>query len=155
MRAWDASRRALIVLPGLLWGEQQLGAQVAALPPSRDLGSELASAVQRRQPLLVLVSLHACVYCERVRRSYLLPMLAQGQAVVQIDMHSQIGVRDFQSVATVHEEVVRRWRVQLAPTVLFFGPGGREVAERMEGTYQPDFYAAYLEDRLKQARQRL
>ena len=58
-------------------------------------------------------------------------------------------------MATVHEEVVRRWRVQLAPTVLFFGPGGREVAERMEGTYQPDFYGAYLEDRLKQARQRL
>jgi hypothetical protein len=43
----------------------------------------------------------------------------------------------------------------MAPTLLFFGPGGREVAERMEGAYLPDFYRAYLEQRLDQARAKL
>jgi hypothetical protein len=51
--------------------------------------------------------------------------------------------------------LARRWKIAITPTLLFFGPGGREVAERMEGAYQPDFYGPYLEDRLAQARQRL
>jgi glyoxylase-like metal-dependent hydrolase (beta-lactamase superfamily II) len=29
-------------------------------------------------------------------------------------------------------------------------PGGKEVAERMEGSYHPDFYGPYLEDRMAQ-----
>jgi hypothetical protein len=43
----------------------------------------------------------------------------------------------------------------VTPTLLFFGPGGREVAERMEGGYLPDFYGSYLDDRLAKARTQL
>ena len=32
------------------------------------------------------------------------------------------------------------------------GLSGKEVAERMEGAYQPDFYGPYLEDRMVQGR---
>jgi hypothetical protein len=31
---------------------------------------------------------------------------------------------------------------------------GLELADRMEGVYQPDFYDAYLDERLSRARQR-
>jgi thioredoxin-related protein len=155
MSARDTSRRALLLVAAGLWVGQRAVAQALVLPTSRHLALEAAQAAQRNQPLIVLVSLHGCVFCERVRRSHLVPLLTQGQAVVQIDMHSQAPVQDFQATATVHEELVRRWRVSVAPTLLFFGPAGREVAERMEGTYQPDFYGAYLEERLRQARQRL
>lgn len=142
-----------VLLLGLL-GACALGhaqSQPAALPSTRDLPAELTLAQQRGQALVVLVSLHGCVYCERVRRSYLLPLLAQGQAVVQLDMNSPAPVRDFQQRATVHEELVRRWQVKVAPTLLFLGPGGRELAPRMEGSYQPDFYGAYLDERLATA----
>jgi hypothetical protein len=47
---------------------------------------------------------------------------------------------------------VRLWKVRVAPTVLLLGRGGAEVAERLVGGYIPDFYAAYLEQRLEQAR---
>jgi hypothetical protein len=36
--------------------------------------------------------------------------------------------------------------------VLFFGKGGSEVAQRLVGASIPDFYGAYLEERLRQAR---
>jgi hypothetical protein len=39
--------------------------------------------------------------------------------------------------------------------LLFFGPGGKEVAERMEGAYLPDFYGPYLEERLATGRKSL
>ena len=48
--------------------------------------------------------------------------------------------------------VPRRARVTVAPTVLFFGRGGAEIAERMIGGYIPDFYGSYLDDRLRIAR---
>jgi hypothetical protein len=35
---------------------------------------------------------------------------------------------------------------------LFFGRGGVELVERMTGGYIADFYGAYLDDRLRQAR---
>ena len=53
---------------------------------------------------------------------------------------------------TAHDEHARRWKISITPTLLFFGPGGREIAERMEGAYQPDFYGPYLEDRLSRSR---
>ena len=52
---------------------------------------------------------------------------------------------------TTHAELVRAWKVTIAPTVLFLGAGGREVAERLEGG-SPDFYSGYLDQRLEQAR---
>lgn len=39
--------------------------------------------------------------------------------------------------------------------MLFFGRGGVEVAERLTGGYIPDFYGAYLDERLAQARKAL
>ena len=68
-----------------------------------------------------------------------------------MDMRSAQTVRDFDGRMLTHDALVQRWRVSIAPTLLFFGPTGREVAERMEGAYQPDFYGPYLEDRLEKA----
>ena len=79
-------------------------------------------------------------------------MHREGGAIVQLDMRSAQSVRDFEGHTVTHDALVQRWRVTVAPTLLFFGPGGREVAERMEGAYQPDFYGPYLDDRLDKAR---
>ena len=45
--------------------------------------------------------------------------------------------------------------IRLAPTVVFLGPDGSELAERLVGYSSPDFYGAYLEQRIAQARSRL
>ncbi len=153
MVAHGLGRRVLLL--GFLGACGAPRAQPGGLPISRDLLAEATLAARRGQALTVLVSLHGCVYCERVRRSYLLPMLEQGQAVVQVDMNSPAPVRDFQQRSATHEELVRRWQVKVAPTLLFVGPGGQELAQRMEGSYQPDFYGAYLEARLATAARQL
>ena len=128
---------------------------LAVLPPARSLPEELAAALRQRQPLLVMASLEGCVYCKIARQSHLAPMQRGGQPIVQVDLRSSAAVRDFGGQLTTHDELARRWKISITPTLLFFGPGGREVAERMEGAYQPDFYGPYLEDRLEQSRKRL
>jgi hypothetical protein len=124
----------------------------AVLPPARSLPDELAAALRQGQPLLVMVSLEGCPFCRIARQSHLAPMHREGGAIVQVDMRSAQAVRDFDGRMTTHDALVQRWRVPVAPTLLFFGPGGQEVAERMEGAYQPDFYGPYLDDRLDKAR---
>jgi hypothetical protein len=51
-----------------------------------------------------------------------------------------------------HEQMVKHWRVSIAPTLLFLGPKGLEIADRMEGGYLPDFYGSYLDERIAMAR---
>jgi len=123
------------------------------LPLSASLPDELARALKARQPLVVMVSLHRCPWCEEVRNNYLAPMRAQERLpVVQVDMLSPRQTRDLQGAPTTHEALVRAWDVKVAPTVLFLGPQGKEVDDRLVGG-SPDFYSAYLDRRLALARE--
>lgn len=128
-------------------------AQAAELPAAYHLKDELASALARGEPLVVMVSLEGCPFCKIARNNYLAPMHEQeGLHVAQVDMRSRTRVLDFQGKAVTHDDLVRLWKIRIAPTVLFFGRDGAEVAERLVGGYIPDFYGAYLDQRLAQAR---
>ena len=76
----------------------------------------------------------------------------QALPVVQVDMRSAAAVQDFKGAVRTHDRLVRAWNVTAAPTVLFFGRGGAEVAPRLVGGGAADFYGAYLDQRLEQAR---
>lgn len=149
-------RRGLLILP-LAWA-LGAGAPVAravaaqSLPTAVSLSRELAAALGTGRPLVVMVSLDGCPYCRMVRDSYLAPLRREsGQPVVQLDMRSAAAIDDFNGRATTHGNLIRDLRVRIAPTVLFFGREGREIAPRLVGASVPDFYGAYLEDRLRMA----
>ena len=153
----DLSRRRCAAGLGLLalgatapaWGDDK------KLPLSASLQAELAQALKKRQPLVVMVSLHRCPWCDEVRNNYLAPMrTGDGLPVVQVDMLSPAGSRTVQGEPTTHDALVRGWDVKVAPTLLFLGAGGKEVAPRLAGGAN-DFYASYLDNRLAQARKAL
>ena len=127
----------------------------ATLPAAQSLPEELARAIQNKQPLVVMVSLDGCAFCRQARHSHLSPMQKAGTVIVQVDMRSTQAVVDFGGRVSTHDQLVRAWKVSIAPTLLFFGPQGKEVAERMEGGYLPDFYGPYLEERMAQGRKAL
>lgn len=123
------------------------------LPAPTSLADALAQSVATQRPLVVMVSLDGCPFCKIARENYLYPLLMQDkQPVVQIDMRSTKAVKDFKNSSTTHDQMVRSWSARVAPTVLFFGKDGAEVAERLVGGYIPDFYGAYLDERIKTAR---
>lgn len=147
-RAWVVA--TLAAVSGLARAQSQ--AYGAHLPLARSLADELAAALRSGGPLVVMVSLDGCPYCRVVREQYLAPMSRQGLAVVQVDWRSAELVQDFSGARLTHDAQVRKWAITVAPTLLFFGPGGREVAQRLVGTSIPDFYGAYLDARLAAAR---
>jgi thioredoxin-related protein len=125
----------------------------AQLPTASSLSDELHQAVATGSPLLVMVSLEGCPFCRIARENYLSPMHdRQGLPVVQVDMRSKKLIKNFQGIIQTHDEWIRSMNVKVAPTILFFGRGGVEVVERMSGGYIPDFYGAYLDERLRQAK---
>ena len=149
-RKWLVAAGASLVFPRLF------AAGVPMLSPSISLADELRNALRKGNPLVVMVSLEGCVFCKVVRENHLLPMHKQsGLDVVQVDMRTQQVTRDFSGAIATHQLLVQSWGVRVAPTVLFFGPGGVEVAERLTGGYIPDFYGAYLDERLAKARLRI
>ena len=128
----------------------------ANLPLAANLPQHLAGALAHGLPLTVMVSLPGCLFCRAVRDQHLTPLLrSQGAAVVQVDMGSPLALLDWNGQSLSHAEQVRRWGAKVAPTLLFFGRQGTEVAERLVGSLLPDFYGAYLAQRLETARQSL
>ncbi len=128
-------------------------AAAATLPMPASLPDALAAALKKGSPLVVMVSLVGCPFCTIARDHYLAPMQGQsGLSIVQIDMRNRDMVKDFNGASQSQDQLIRSWGIKVAPTVLFFGRGGVEVAERLVGGYIPDFYGAYLDDRLRTAR---
>lgn len=150
------ARRRLLLGGALVLATSVSHGAEMALPPAYAFPQHLAAALARGLPLTVMVSLPGCPFCKVVRDSHLAPLLReQAVAVVQVDMGSTLPLLGAQGQAGTHAEQVRRWGVKVAPTLLFFGRQGNEVAERLVGALLPDFYGAYLAQRLETARQSL
>lgn len=146
-------RMALVLLLSLRTLVPAAAATPPQLPEITSLPLELQHSAAIGQPLLVMVSLEQCPHCVIVRKHHLLPLLRQGVPVRQVSMRVQRPLLALDGSSLTQDELVRRWKVKVAPTLLFLGPDGRELVERLEGSSLPDFYGAYLEDRLQRARQ--
>lgn len=130
----------------------------ATLPVAGDLREEAAQAARAKVPLIVLYSLPGCPHCEVVRRSHLLPLLAEKPPrarVVQIDLRSAAPLTDFSGRKTTHGEYSQQQKIVLAPVVMFLGRDGEPLAAPLVGSMIPDFYGAYFDDALAEAQSKL
>ena len=146
-------------------GGADAGHRLQPASPERDALPTLAQAsFAAGRPLVVMFSLRGCPWCDALRREHFAALMAAqeplGVFAIEIDLTD---ARPFAAAratdtgpapslkADSPRELGRLHRVRLAPTVLFLGPDG-EVAERLVGYGSPDFFGAYLEQRLAQAR---
>lgn len=144
--------QAAVAAAGPLAAGQVLAAH-AELPQTHSLPDALTAALGRGNPLIVMVSLKGCPFCQIARDSYLAPLIRdQGASVVQVDLRNDSPLKDFAGHNLTQDDVARAWKIQVVPTVLFFGRNAVEVAERLEGGYIPDFYGVYLDERVRVAR---
>ena len=155
----NVSRRDAVKLATgiLIWPATTLHAKDTALPVPASLPQAALMARAKGEPLVMLISLPGCVYCELVRRSYLLPArLNDGLQAWQLNVNDKTTpLIGFNGQRTNANEQAIVWRATFTPTVLFFDSNGQELAERLTGIAVPDFYGAYLEQRLLAARKTL
>ena len=153
-REFAAVMAATVVVCAL--GVSPAFAADTALPVPTSLPKAATLAVGKGEPLVLLVSLPGCPYCEMVRRSYLLPMRVEGLPAWQINTTDATSpLEGFNGQRSSGAEFTREWSIRLTPTVLFLDASGRELAPRLEGFTGPDFYGAYLNEALANARKAL
>lgn len=124
------------------------------LPTPRSLRAAADAAAARGHPLVVMLTLRGCVFCELVRNSYLHPLMREGRLIaVQLDMQDKTStVQDFGGRSTTPAALTEAWQLRVTPTLLFLDREGRELVERLEGVSSTDFYGHYLEQRIEAAR---
>jgi hypothetical protein len=126
-----------------------LAQEAPNLPFAIDLRSDAVEAAKTGVPIVLLVSLPGCPYCNVVRQSYLLPMQrepARRAILRQIDLNDTRMVRDFDGTLRTQDAIARARGARAAPVVFILGPGGKSLAGALEGMLLPDFYGAYLDD---------
>jgi hypothetical protein len=129
----------------------------AALPTPASLRGAAQAAAALGEPLVVMTTLAGCPYCDLVRNHHLLPLRREGKVqAVQIDTRDRTSnLQGFHGETTTPAAQAGVWKARFAPTVLFLGPQGQELAERLVGVAVADFYGEYLDARLLEARKRL
>lgn len=132
-------------------------AKDTALPVPASLPAAADAATRLGEPLVLLITLPSCPFCELVRRSYLLPARQDaGLQAWQLDVTDRTtALLGFDGRPTTAALQTTAWKARFTPTVLFLGARGQELAERLVGIAVPDFYGTYLEDRLATARKAL
>jgi thioredoxin-related protein len=110
-----------------------------------------------RRVLVALFSRPDCPYCEALRRDQLIHLAREGDdlgvVVAEFDFTDDTRFSDADPASLFGAspaDFARRLNVHLSPTVVFLGQRG-ELAERLVGYGSPDFYGAYLDDRVQAA----
>lgn len=131
-----------------------MSAETFVIPESKSLQQEIAVALKRMSPLIVFVSLDNCPFCKIGKENYLRPLVNEQQAhIVQINFRSSSKVINALGDLKTQDQVIRDWGIKVAPTLLFLGKDGIELAPRLAGGTSSDFYGAYLDDRLELAKE--
>jgi thioredoxin-related protein len=145
----------LVILACALFGFDDAARADAAVPYTADLRADARAAAQNRTPLLLFVSLQGCPYCERVRREYLGPMSGDPEQKARVmirELRIEATVADFAGKPRLGREIAADMKIGMYPTVVLVDANGTILAEPLVGFTVPDFYGAYLDDRIDTAR---
>ncbi|MBS7806276.1 thioredoxin fold domain-containing protein [Variovorax sp. PCZ-1] len=126
------------------------------MPWPADLRQAAAQANAHGEPLVLMVSLPGCPWCELLRRNYLIPMQSEGVAAYEFMINERSRtLLDFKAQRITPSAFSAALKVTNTPTLLFFDKAGQELAPRIEGVASADFLGAILDERLATARARL
>lgn len=129
------------------------------LPLAEDLFADAIAMKSDARPMLVLYSQAGCSWCEHARR-YLAPMATATETrdralYRQVDIDSDVPLVDFGGTRTTHKAFARARKVSLTPTVVVYGPDGKELSEAIVGMRLPDFYGQYVSNAIEAAAEKL
>ena len=100
---------------------------------------------------VALFSQRQCALCEAVREHYLKPMMAGRRAGItfaEFELNGTRRVASWAGRSMTEAEFARERKAKFAPTVMFLGTAGEELAPPIVGLSR-DFFGAYLDQRIR------
>jgi thioredoxin-related protein len=125
---------------------------------ARDLAAEARQAAARGVPLVVLYSRDDCSWCAKLRREHLGPLSrnpATPAVIRELHMDRATPLVDFAGRRTTSADFSKQMQARFAPTVMFHGPDGAQLAESIVGYRLADFYGAYLDRAIEESQAQL
>ncbi len=140
----------------LACGLQCAGAADAAFTvrAARDLAADGARRQAPAEPVVVLFSRAGCSWCERLKQQHLRHFPA-AVPLREVRFDSDAPLTDFAGRATTHRRFAAAQQFRLAPTLAFYGPDGRQLAEPIVGVRGADYMDYFIDAALAESRQRL
>ena len=125
-----------------------------------DLRAEAQIANTNNLILVVEFSSEYCAFCRKLEDLFLLPMQRNAQynakvLIRSISLDSYETLVDFQGQTLSTTEFASRYDVSLTPTLIFLNAAGEEMSDKLVGIWSEDFYGAYIDSRIDEARDRL
>lgn len=152
-------RAPLVALFLAIWSGAY-AARAAVLQAPVDLHADGLRAAQHGKPIVILFSLPGCVYCEVVRKNYLVPLLRNESATLrpiirEVDISANARFVDFQKKQVTPQEFAGRYRVHVAPTVIFVDRAGTLLTEPIVGGDTAGLYGGYLDNAFAEATRKI
>jgi len=154
-------RRAILAASSLLMFSvagcaDESAAPVRLISHAESFVSDSGLSKEQRLPIVVFVSQHGCEYCAALRKQVLYPMIRSrsfdGKAILrELSLDAGFIVVDFDGNSIAGADFARRYAAVVTPTLLFLDANGAEIAAKMVGTGNLEFYGFYLEKSLKEA----
>ena len=115
----------------------------------KDLSEDLADANAEGKRLVLLFEQRGCVYCTKMHKDvFTVPKIDDyindNYFVVQLNLHGDIEVTDFDGEALSEKDMARKWGILFTPTILFLpeevedGQSAKDAAVAiMPGAFAP------------------
>jgi len=115
-----------------------------------DLTEAAVQSEAKELPILLMFSAPDCHYCRQLESEYLEPMLISGDydnkvLIRKVSMSVGADIVDFDGDRRAVDHIAERYGVTVTPTVVFVGPEGHQLADKLVGYTSPDFYGGYLD----------
>ena len=158
VRAMTASTRLRFVLVFLLIliGPQSVLAAGAEIPAAKNLAEVGLSSQEQGIPAVVFVSRDACPYCRTLRDTILQPLFnadkfEQRAILVEISLDRDDPLTGFENTQMTAEAFGQLYQSEITPTLLFLDSEGHEIAKRIVGISNLEFYGFYLQKSIDEA----
>ena len=152
-------RHFLLFVLGLMIATQVVAVDDEMIGVS-DLREE-ASQIQRAGQVLVLeFASEYCEYCRKLEDQFLVPMQRNADyrkkvLIRFVSLDAGETLVDFDGQLKSTTDFAARYGVSLTPTLLFLDASGEELAQRLVGIWSEDYYGAYIDERIDEARDQL
>lgn len=162
---WPRSLTAIVVmlclsLPGLAAcvDESKKPARLIALADSFVMDAGLS--IERGLPIVVFVSQYGCQFCAALRKQVLFPMIRAGKLADraifrELSLDAGFTVTGFNGNDIGGRNFADRYAAVVTPTLLFLDARGVEIADKIVGIGNIEYYGFYFNGALESARSEL
>ncbi len=109
------------------------------------------------KPLVLYISQTGCIICKRLERDVLSKVLKNDEYGKNITLQkilwdSPTPVNWIKGAPTLPDTIAHHFEIAATPTLLFLDNKGNEIAKRIVGYVNDDFYWDYLDKRIEKSR---